>query len=437
MRNQASVEEFELLASGVTPGFAAAPYQFTHGKGARLFDADNNDYIDFCAGTFTNSIGHAHPIAVKFMQERIAELWNIHDYSTPLRIKLLRLLNEMTPEHIDTFQFYTGGSETIEAGLRALHSYLPPERAKIVSFAGAYHGKTLGSRQLFGWQFPGESDCDITRLPFPDKFGLPAEQKNAYEQHCLELIESYFANDLHIGAVIYEPVLGAGGNLNASPLFWKQFNQLCKQFGVLQFVDEICVGFGRLGHDFSFQQYDIEPDLVAFAKGIGGGFPTMCIGGRKEIINAKPFGEKGGASTTFGGNPLSLAAMYITIQIYQQEQLAANAKDLETQLKDHVEKLASAFPDIFDFRVTGLMATLNLKHGTEEETKRFALTLHRHCLAQGVKVMTFDHLFRIAPPLNISTTDLDEGLNRMFAAFELTTQQGAVRTDSENLCPSV
>jgi 4-aminobutyrate aminotransferase-like enzyme len=426
MHNQPSVltskQEMTLLASGITPGYAMAPYQFTHGNGALLYDKNGNDYIDFCAGTFTNSVGHAHPVAVEFMQARLAELWNVHDYSTPYRLKLLTQLDTLTPTYIDTFQFYSGGSETIEAGLRALNSFLPASRKNVASFAGGYHGKTLGARQLWHSQFPGESHSNVTQLPFPDKFGLSITEKKDYEKTCLESIENCFASDDSIGVIIFEPILGAGGNLQGSSEFWFKFNLICKKYSILKFVDEICVGFGRTGYDFAFQKYCIEPDLIAFAKGLGGGFPTMCLAGRKEIMNAKPFGERGGASTTFGGNPLSIAAMHITIQIYNDEKLAANALTLESLLLKKIEQLAIKHTAIFDFRVTGLMATLCLRKETPQQTKAFSMRLHQCCLAQGVKVMTFDHLFRIAPPLNINSAQLEEGLSRMEIAFERATK---------------
>ncbi len=417
MPEYATHRELSLMASGMTPGFAAAPVQFTHGKGCLLFDAAGNEYIDFCSGTFTNAYGHAHPKATAFMRKRLGEMWNIHDYSSPYRLPLLEKLNEMTPAHIDRFQFYTGGSETVEAGLRALYSYLPDGKNRVAAFSGAYHGKTLGSRQLFQWRFPGEEHAATVQLPFPDYFGLAADYKSEYESVCIEQIERIFTRHHELGAVIFEPIQGAGGNLYASQWFWDRFIELCKKYQILMFADEICVGFGRVGYDFSFQKYGLQPDLIAFAKGIGGGFPTMCLAGRSDIINAGPFGDLGGASTTFGGNPLSIAAMHVSLEIYQQEQLAEKAKLLAPVIEAYVSKLKEHHESIFDVRSAGLMATLCLKTGEKVQSKEFSLLLHQTCLKLGVKVMTFDHLFRIAPPLNISKDLLVVGLERMEEAF--------------------
>lgn len=420
MRNLADSEELEYMASGMTPGFVAAPYRFVRGEGAILYGADGSSYIDFCAGTFTNSIGHCHPVAVEFMRERLSELWNIHDYSSPFRFPLLKKLKSLTPEHIDTFQFYTGGSETVEAGIRALRSWLPDSRQTIAGFVGAYHGKTLGSRQIFHWNFPGENTSEVLQLPFPDQFGLTDSERDLMAHEVFAKIEQLLTSRSDVGAIIFEPILGAGGNLHAPHFFWQKFEQLCKRLGILMFADEICVGFGRTGYDFSFQRYGLNPDLIAFAKGLGGGFPTMCLAGRKEIMNAPPFGERGGSSTTFGGNPLSLAAMNITLDIYEQEKLAANALALEPLMRNELERLQGDFRVISDFRVTGLMATLNLKLNEPLLTKTFAMQLHRQCLEHGLKVMTFDHLFRIAPPLNVSSSILLDGFSRMRAAFVAT-----------------
>lgn len=165
--------ERALLTTGMTPGFLAAPRVFSHGRGVRLYDVEGAEYFDFSAGTFTNATGHCHPRVVSFMQERVADLWNIHDYASPYRASLLQQLDELTPPQIDTFEFYSGGTETIEAGLRALSSVLPEGRKGLCTFKQGYHGKTLGSRSLVGWAMPGEQLSPHPMLDFPNCYRCP------------------------------------------------------------------------------------------------------------------------------------------------------------------------------------------------------------------------------------------------------------------------
>ncbi len=410
--------EAPLLASGKTPGFINAPVVFARGVGEYLYDVDGKRYIDFCAGTFTNATGHCHPKIVSFMQQRVAELWNIHDYASPYRAPLLEELNALTPSHINTFAFYSGGSETIEAGLRALRSYLPPERQTILAFAGGYHGKTLGSREIFHWQYPGERASNTILIPFPDQFCSSASRAEL-EQASLAALRNALQNHPSIGAFVFEPVLGAGGNLQASQEFWQAWQALLRQHQVLLFADEICVGFGRTGYDLACQQYGIEPDLIAFAKGLASGFPAMVLAGRAELMNCPPFGAAGGGSTTFGSNPLAIAAMYITTQVYREEQLALRAQQLHQVLAAQLQQLQKRFPVIADLRCQGLMATLYLSDGDAQQSSAFALAVHRSCLALGLKVMTFDRLFRIAPPLTISAQALVEGCELLASALQL------------------
>ncbi len=413
--------EAPYLAAGKTPGFINAPVVFARGQGEYLFDVDGKRYLDFCAGTFTNATGHCHPKVVAFMQQRVAEIWNIHDYASPYRAPLLERLQTLVPAQIDRFMFYSGGSETIEAGIRALRSYLPAHRQTMLAFAGGYHGKTLGAREVFHWQYPGEAASGSILIPFPDQFcstQTPAE----LEQASLAAVRAALRAHPSIGAFIFEPILGAGGNLHASKAYWQALQKILREHDVLLFADEICVGFGRTGYDLACQQYDVQADLIAFAKGIASGFPAMVLAGRADIMNCPPFGAPGGGSTTFGSNPLAIAAMYITTEIYLEEQLAARTQQLHSVLASQLQQLQQRYPVIADLRCQGLMATLYLQHGDAAQSSAFALAVHRACLALGLKVMTFDRLFRIAPPLTISHAALEEGCALLGQALQTTLE---------------
>jgi 4-aminobutyrate aminotransferase-like enzyme len=402
------------LPTGMTPGFLAAPRVFSHGRGVKLYDLEGREYLDFSAGTFTNSTGHCHPRVVSFLQERVAELWNIHDYASPYRAPLLRQLDGLTPPQIDTFELYSGGTETIEAGLRALYSSMPEGKKGLCTFRQGFHGKTLGSRSLVGWSMPGEPTQPPAMLDFPNCYRCPfGKQPQSCARECEQQVEQTLEANPQLGAIVFEPILGAGGAVSPPPGYLERLQQRCKERGLLLFVDEICVGFGRTGRDFSLQHYGLEPDLMAFAKGMASGFPAMVLGGRRELMTRPPFGNPGGASTTFGGNPLAVAALHVTLEVYRDEQLCANAAALEPELAARLEELAVRHSTVGQARVRGLFACLDfVKDRTSKEPDdAFGLEVHRRCMALGLKTFAFGHIFRIAPPLTITAAELHAGLD--------------------------
>lgn len=419
------------LPTGMTPGFLAAPRVFSHGRGVKLYDVAGQEYLDFSAGTLTNATGHCHPRVVSFLQERVAELWNIHDYASPYRAGLLARLDAITPPQIDTFELYSGGSETIEAGLRALASALPDGRKRLATFKQGYHGKTRGARSLIGWSMPGEQAAQAAAAPalldFPDCYRCPFGKKpEGCDRPCQQQLEDTLAQP-DLGAVVVEPILGAAGVISPPPGYLERLGELCRQRDLRLFLDEICVGFGRTGRDFGFQHYGLAPDLMAFAKGMGSGFPVMVLGGRRELMTRPPFGSPGGASTTFGGNPLAVAALHVTIDVYRDEQLCANAAALEPVLAARLAALADRFPAVGQARARGLFGCLDLveDRATKRPDDAFGLELHRRCMSLGLKTFAFGHIFRIAPPLTITASELHAGLDLIEHALHQLTRTAA------------
>ncbi|MEM9103628.1 MAG: aspartate aminotransferase family protein [Pseudomonadota bacterium] len=405
-------DEMQFLATGMTPGYLNAPRQFSHGAGALLFDERGREYIDFCSGTLTNIAGHSHSEITHFMQKRIAELWNIHDYSSPYRLSTLKLINDITPNSIDTYEFYSSGSETIEAGLRALLSYLPKNKQRFCSFSGGFHGKTLGARQIINWRLEGEYFEPTFQIPFPDKIGISASEKHQLEDKSLTIAKKLFSQHPSIGAFIFEPIQGASGCLQASKTYWSELKAICSQYNILFFADEVCVGLGRTGKNFAVNHYNIEPDLIAFAKGLGNGFPVMCLGGRKAIMNASPYGDPGGASTTFGGNPLAIGAIYATLSTYNKETLVLKTKPIEELILARLKMLSIQSKIIDDFRCIGAFATIAFK------SDQYGIAVHKKCIELELKSFTFGNLFRIVPPLVITKKQIQKGLDILTSAIE-------------------
>lgn len=414
-------EESKYLSTGVTPAFTLAPRVFKFGKGVKIYDTDGNEYYDFSAGVLTNAAGHSHPKIIEFMKERIGEVWNIYDYSTPYRLDLLKGLDAITPEQINTFEFYSTGSEAVEAGLRALYSYMPQERKKLCTIVGGFHGKTGGSRRLIEWKLEGELHDEVYRIHYPHCYRCAFEKKKGdCNKECLEHAVKTLSENDDIGALVLEPILGSGGAIKPTQEYMDTISRICKEKEILIYADEFCLGFGRSGKDFAFQHYNLLPDLMVFSKGLASGFPFSVLGGRKEIMNKKPFGLPGRASSTFGGNPLGIAAAYITLQVYHEENLCQNAADLGVLLEEWLKKMKKKYQYIGDVNSAGLYCAIDFVKDREsrEKNDELGFEVHKQCTNNGVKTMAFNNLFKLAPPLIVTKEELEDALHRIDNAIE-------------------
>ncbi|MDR0724174.1 MAG: aspartate aminotransferase family protein [Endomicrobium sp.] len=414
-------KEKKFLSSGVTPAYTIAPRIFSYGKGVKLYDIDGNEYYDFSSGVVTNSTGNCHPRVVEFMKDRIGEVWNIYDYGTPYRIKLFEEFKTILPEHIDTFEFYSTGSEAVEAGLRALYSSMKLGKKKICTVVRGFHGKTAGSRELIEWCLEGELQKDVYRIHYPDCYRCPLNmEKLTCNDACLKQAEEILTNSPDIGALVLEPILGSGGAIKPTYEYFDKIKKICEEKNILIFADEFCLGFGRTGKDFAFQHFNLEPDLIVFSKGMASGLPFSVIGGRKKIMNKKPFGLPGYGSSTYGSNPLSIAAAYITIQVYKDEKLCENVVKLTPYFKEWLENMKNKYYRVGSINIAGFYGVLDFVKNriSKIPDNELGMEVYKQCMELGVKAMAFNHLFKIIPPLVITKEELIDGLNIIDKAID-------------------
>jgi 4-aminobutyrate aminotransferase/(S)-3-amino-2-methylpropionate transaminase len=397
-------KEEKHMTTGLAPCTLYTPIVFERGKGAILWDVDGNSYIDFAAGVLTNSTGHCHPKLVKRLEAQVEKLWHIHDFPCPDRYKLCELLSKKAPGDIDTFEFYSGGAETVEAAMRAATSY-NKGKFEFLGFHGGYHGKTLGSRAIWGCRTFGPIPSCL-HVPYPYcyrcEFGLKYPE---CDLQCAKYAGNVIKQNKDVlAAVVFEPILGAGGIVIPPREYWKIIVDTCRQNGVLVIADEILVGIGRTGQFFASEYYGIEPDLICSGKGLGSGFPVMALGGKREIMTSKPYGAAGGASTSFGGNPLAIAVALATIEVIDEENILENVRKVGDFVTKRLNEIKEKHPLIGDIRGMGLLHGIELvkdrktKEPADEEGKQVYLEGIRH----GLKFLTTDRLTRFSPPLNIS-----------------------------------
>lgn len=404
------------ITSGLDGCTLLAPIVFERGEGSIVWDVDGNSYIDCAAGVLTNSTGHCHPKVVRALQEQAGKLWHVHNFPTPQKHELCELLAEKFPPGVDTFAFYSGGTETVEAGLRAAVSYT--KRYEFVSFHHAYHGRSMGSRSLALWwgKAFGPVSSGFIRSPFAYCYRCPfGLTYPACDLRCAEYLQEVirFNSWGSLAGVVFEPILGAGGVVVPPDGFLQRIVEIARQHGALVLADEILTGIGRTGRFLAVEHWGIEPDLVFAGKGLGSGFPVMILGGRREIMNQAPFGSPGGASTSFGGNPLAVVAALATLQVIYEEDLLTHTREMGKMLAERFAVLKDKHPLIGDVRGLGLLWGIELVRDrkTKEPAEEEGRQLYLECLRRGLKTITPGHLTRFSPPLNIPRELLEKAMD--------------------------
>ena len=379
----------------MVPVFAPAQFIPVRGEGSRLWDQAGKEYIDFAGGIAVNALGHAHPVAVKALVEQGQKLWHIgNGYTNEPVLNLAKQLVEST--FADKVFFCNSGAEANEAALKLARKVGllsgSAHKNKIVAFQNAFHGRTLftvtaGGQPKYSQDFAPLPE-GIQHLPFND---LDAARAAIDDETC---------------AVIVEPIQGEGGVITATPEFLKGLRELCDQHGAVLIFDEVQTGIARTGKWFAHQHENVKPDVMTLAKGLGSGVPVGAILTSGRATGVFPVGAHG---TTFGGNPLAMAAGLATVAAIEADGLAANAerqgeaikRGLNLALKDEV--LAG---DVRDIRGLGLMIGIELDRPCSELVK---LALNEGMLIN----VTHDTVVRLLPPLVFTDSDSAELVDRL------------------------
>jgi acetylornithine aminotransferase len=358
------------------------------GEGARVWDTDGNEYLDFLAGIAVNALGHAHPAFVDAVSAQAATLAHVSNYfATEPQVELAERLTRLTGG--DRVFFANSGAEAIEAAIKLARLHGTPQRPRILSLEGSFHGRAMGSLSLTGKE----------ALQAPFRPLLPgAEQVPAT---IAALHEALAADD--VAALVVEPIRGEAGVVDLPPGYLAEARRLTAEHGALLILDEIQTGAGRTGAWFAFQHEQLIPDAIALAKGIGGGFP---IGALVTFGTASDLFGAGHHGSTFGGNPLATATANAVLGEIERSGLVENARLRGDQLRELLMRLAS--PVITDIQGRGLLIGIGL---AEPVAHRVA----SEALSRGLIVnAATDHRIRLAPPLIIGDDELAE-FDRIFA----------------------
>ncbi|MGH6871089.1 MAG: aspartate aminotransferase family protein [Rhizomicrobium sp.] len=372
------------------PTFARADVAFSHGAGAYIFDEQGNRYLDFGAGIAVNSLGHAHPHLVKALGEQASRLWHVSNlYRVPGQESLSRRLVDAT--FADTVFFTNSGVEAIECAIKIARRYHykkgHPERFHIVTFEGAFHGRTLagiaaGGQEKYLEGF-GPKVQGFDQVAFGDGKALEA------------------AIGPQTAALMIEPIQGEGGVRPVEAEFLRTLRRLCDEHDMLLIFDEVQTGVGRTGKFFAHEWAGVSPDIMAIAKGIGGGFP---VGACLATARAASGIEKGSHGTTFGGNPLAMAVGNAVLDVVLEDGFLEHVRDVGNYFRQQLAGLIAEHPSVFeDMRGEGLMLGLKMKVPNTEFVSR--LIAHR-MLAVGAGA----NVIRLLPPLIVDESHVREAI---------------------------
>lgn len=414
------------LAPGASEDAVVGQRVFVSGRGSTLTDADGVEYLDLCAGTLTQSLGHTHPEVVQALTEQAGRLWNVHDFATADRAAVCELLAALLPEELNTFAFFSTGAEVVEAALRVVAAVAAPGRNRIGALRYGFHGKTQGSRMLVHWDIGHQSFAGNSILGYSAYcYRCPLELSYpSCGVKCADLVVRHIASKPNVSAMVFEPVLGAAGVVVPPPGYWDKITAAARAAGVLLVADEVLTGGGRTGTFLASERFGIEPDLVALAKGMASGFPFSVLAGRPAVLRHSAIDAAGSTASTFGSNPLGMAAARATLSVLRRDDLIASVDALGAVLGDGLQGLHERHQVLGDVRGIGLLYGLEFVGDRRDRRPApgIARDVYRRALDLGVRVGLGGHILRLAPPFTVTGDELRRGVQVLDQAITEVTQ---------------
>ena len=397
------------------------PFVMEKGRGVEVWDVDGNRFLDFAAGIAVVSTGHSHPKVVKAIQDQADRFLHISsDFYHPLWVELGEKFDEIAPFTDDAVSFMTNsGAESVEGAIKLARYHTG--RSVIISFLGAFHGRTMGAVTLTASKpiyhrgfFPLMNG--VLHAPFPDPYRpiLETAAGEDYGEAVVRYIEDqlleHIAPPEEVAGIIVEPIQGEGGYIVPSTGFFPALRNLCDRYGILLIADEVQSGMGRTGKWWAIEHFGVEPDIVCAAKGIASGIPLGAVIAKKDIMSW----PRGAHGNTYGGNPIACAASLATIDLIEEKYLD-NARDTGEYLLDALAEIQARHPEtIGETRGVGLMvgAEFVKDQASKAPNERLRDKVIHETFRRGLLMLGCGKsVIRFAPPLSVSRAEIDEGLN--------------------------
>ncbi len=418
----------------ISPSYTRSyPMVAKSGRGIRVTDVDGNEFLDFAAGIAVNSTGHCHPEVVKAIQEQAGELLHISgtDFYYEHLVEMSERLSAIAPMK-GPHKFYYGnsGAEAVEAAMKVARYHTG--RQHIISFFGGFHGRTMGALSLTGSKpqqkrrfapmVPG-----VTHIQYPYSYRAPASVTaggakaiEEWEIGCARYIEEKLFKTIlpaeEVAAIILEPIQGEGGYVVAPDAFLQEIRRICNRHGILLIADEVQSGAGRTGKWWAIEHSGVEPDIVCIAKGIASGMPLGICMTRSEVMNWVP----GSHASTFGGNPVCIAAALATMDIIERE-LMKNAATVGEMMLERLRTWVDKHSIVGEVRGRGLMAGIEIVKDKQSKApvgplrdRIVELAFERGILTLGCGETSI----RMSPPLVVNEHEANIAMDALEAAIE-------------------
>jgi len=422
--NPIIIEERLHFKHGISSTAFYSDLVLSYGKGVNVYDTNGNEYIDLFAGAGIAALGHSHPKFISCLKDQLDQLI-VGSYTTEVRSKYINQLFKLLPTELSQISFFSTGTESNEVALKLARNY--SKKQQIVSFWGGYHGRTSGALALSDPSFADPSVEVIPgtiRVPYPDNYRKLIDLD---DESYLIWITDFIRRSISkssvngIAAIIVEPIQGTSGNIIPVKGFLKALRKLTTEIGALLIVDEIITGFGRSGVQFCFQQENIVPDILVIGKAMGNGVPISAVITNEQIASTSSLSKPSGLSSSFGGNPFSLRAAQLSLEIIQEEKLIENSQKVGAFWLEILKSELSEFSFVGDIRGKGLMLAIEL---VEDKISKLPLNgdavakLFNLSLKNGIIGSFRSPHLRLNPSLIFSEEDAVTAMYKIKKCFE-------------------
>jgi len=419
----------------ISPSYTRSyPLVAKRGRGIVVTDVDGNEFFDFSAGIAVTSTGHCHPHVVEAIQKQAAELIHMSgtDFYYESMVELAERLSKIAPMPGPHKIYYgNSGAEAVESALKLARYHT--RRQNVIAFFGAFHGRTMGALSLtaskpqqkrrFAPLVPG-----VTHVRYPDIYrgcSGGAQDGEAFALGCARYIEEKLFKTIlapeEVAAIFIEPIQGEGGYVVAPTVFMQELRRICDKHGILLVVDEVQSGVGRTGKWWAVEHTGVQPDIVCMAKGIASGMPLGIMMSKAEIMDWVP----GSHASTFGGNPVCIAAALATLDVIEKEGLLKNSEEVGNYMLKRMSGWPAKHKIVGDVRGRGLMIGVEIikdkktkEYGNEERDRVVELAFERGILFLGCGPSTV----RIAPPLVVTKDEADAAMDALEESIEIVSK---------------
>jgi 4-aminobutyrate aminotransferase-like enzyme len=380
------------------------PVVFESGHGVTLTDVDGNVYLDFSSGIYVTGLGHCHPKVTEAVQHAAGQLMNAHDFTTPIKMRLLEKLADLAPgegkKKLTGMQLYDSGTTAVEAGLRVMRA--ATGKFELISFHRDFHGKTMGA--------VGLSRLDVSQgLRAPGYFLVPrgyCYRCEFRQKHpdcglmCVDYIRTVIQEETsgRVAGIVLEPIQGWAGSIVPPDGWIQKIRALCDELGILLMADEVLTCMARTGKMFAMENWDTVPDVMTLGKGFGNGFPVtaMLVADQyKEAI------EKISASTSYGGNPMACAAALASLEVIEEENLCERSAHLGQLLLTRMKEMEARYAIVGETRGVGCLLGIELVKDktTKEPFEKAGQLVYQKAFRKGLAWIPAGHILRMSPPL--------------------------------------